>query len=591
MKTALILISSLLIAGLIPPVLMAQRKQLGYEYTLDQKIPMRDDTHLSAFIWKPSGMTEPMPAICVLTPYGGEKAHGDGKFFARNGYVVVNVDVRGRGNSDGEHYPFENDGPDGYDVVEWTARQPWCNGEVGMMGGSYAGMVQWQTLKEMPPHLKTIIPSATPFMGIDVPQPNNIYKTDYTMWLSMVAGKTSNVNIYRDSEFWHSHYYRLYAEGLPYETLAELAGFNQDYYERWMAHPSYDEFWQAMNPSPTDYQRFKIPILSITGYFDGSKAGTLHHYFQHMKYGNEEAKQDHYLIVGPWNHGGTKFPAKTFGGLVFGDNYAVYPNMRRMYLEWFDWIIKGREQPKFLKKRVSCFVMNANKWQYEDRIEDQSNAVDRWYLYSEDGKAQDVLDSGSLVSEAPAGNQKPDIFEYDPLKIMSRAEFMQSVRDPAPYLSQRMAFEEDNLVYHSPPLEDEIRIAGYIKVKLHIELNVPDTDIQVGLFEIRPNGTSIQMAQGWIRARYRNSLSRPELVKPGEINLYEFNILDYFVRKLEKGSRLRLVVSPVNTPLAQKNYNSGGSVSKESAKDARTAIIKLHHDMIHPSLLELPVRK
>ena len=180
---------------------------------------------------------------------------------------------------------------------------------------------------------------------------------------------------------------------------------------------------------------------------------------------------------------------------------------------------------------------------------------------------------------------------YDPLKIMSRAEFVKSVRDPAPLLSQRMAFAEDNLVYHSPPLQDEIRIAGYIKVRLHIELNVPDTDIQVGLFEIRPDGTSIQMAQGWIRARYRNSLSKPQLVVPGEINLYDFNILDYFVRRLERGSRLRLVVSPVNTPLAQKNYNSGGVISKESAKDACTAIVKLHHDKNHPSVLELPVKR
>jgi putative CocE/NonD family hydrolase len=184
----------------------------------------------------------------------------------------------------------------------------------------------------------------------------------------------------------------------------------------------------------------------------------------------------------------------------------------------------------------------------------------------------------------------PDTFEYDPLKIMSREAFMSSVNDPAPYLSQRLAFEEDKLIYHSPPLTDELQIAGYIKVKLHIELNVPDTDIQVTLFEVRPDGKSIYLAQGLIRARYRHSLSNPELVVPGEIDLYEFNILDYFVRKLEKGSRLRLVVSPVNTPLAQKNYNAGGVVSNESAKDARTAVIKLHHDEAHPSVVELPVK-
>jgi putative CocE/NonD family hydrolase len=165
------------------------------------------------------------------------------------------------------------------------------------------------------------------------------------------------------------------------------------------------------------------------------------------------------------------------------------------------------------------------------------------------------------------------------------------VKDPAPLLSQRMAFEEDCLVYHTPPLREAVRIAGYVKVKLHIELNVSDTDIQVGLFEIRPDGTSIYLAQGWIRARYRNSLSDPELVVPGEINRYDFNILDYFVRKLAKGSRIRLVVGPVNSPLVQKNYNSGGIISKESARDARTAVVKVHHNGAYPSFLELPVRR
>jgi putative CocE/NonD family hydrolase len=136
MKRSLV---ALLLSCFIPFFSNAQPEPPGFDYALGQKIPMRDGTHLSSFIWKPSGTNEPLPAICVLTPYGAERIHRDGKYFAENGYVVVSVDVRGRGNSEGEFYPFENDGPDGYDVVEWVARQPWCNGQVGMMGGSYRG--------------------------------------------------------------------------------------------------------------------------------------------------------------------------------------------------------------------------------------------------------------------------------------------------------------------------------------------------------------------------------------------------------------------------------------------------------------------
>lgn len=528
------------------------KDKIGYEYIFGHKIPMRDGIQLSSVMWKPAGVKGPFPAIFVYTPYMAERGQRDGKFFARNGYVCIYVDIRGRGNSEGEFYPFENHSPDGYDVVEWIARQPWCNGQVAMMGGSYAGLVQWQIIKEMPPHLTTIIPSAASFLGIDVPQPNNIYNINYTMWLSVVAGRGPNFTLFGDLEFWHSHYYKLYAEGLPFEKFAEITGINQKFYERWMAHPSYDDFWKSMNPAPEDYQKSNIPILSITGYFDGSKAGTLHHYLQHMKYGNAEAKRNHYLIVGPWSHAGTKYPTKKVRGFEFGDNYAVYPDMRQMYLEWFDWIIKGKAKPEFLKKNVSCFVMDANEWQQEDKIEELSNAVDRWYLSSEDGKAQDVFHSGSLISEPADNDQKPDIFEYDPLNIINREDFMMEAKDPAPYVSQRLAFGDEKLVYHSPPLREELQIAGYIKVKLHVELNVPDTDLQVVLYEIRPDGTSLYLAQGWIRARYRNSISKPELVKPGEINVYEFKILDFFVRKLKRGSRLRLLVSSVNTPQAQK---------------------------------------
>jgi putative CocE/NonD family hydrolase len=565
--------------------------KIGYEYTFDQKIPMRDGVLLSAVMWKPTTGEGPFPAIFVYTPYLAEAGQKDGKFFARNGYVCIYVDVRGRGNSEGEFYPFENHSPDCHDVIEWIARQSWCSGQVAMMGGSYAGFVQWQTIKELPPHLVTIIPNAASFIGFDVPQPNNIYNINYTMWMSVVAGRAPNFGLFRDSDFWHNHYYKLYSEGLPFDKFAEITGINQKFYGRWMAHPSYDDFWAAMNPTPKDYERLNIPVLSTTGYFDGSKAGTLYHYHQHMKYGTEEAKGKHYLIAGPWDHGGTKYPNKRVRGFEFGDKSAIYPDMRQMYLEWFDWIVKGKERPEFLKKNVSCFVMAANEWSHVDKIEDLSNAVDKWYLSSEDGMAHDVFNSGHLTTKPPDKDQKPDVFEYDPLNIISREDFMMEAKDPAPYVSQRLALGEEKLVYHSPPLKERLQIAGYIKVRLHVELNVPDTDLQVVLYEIRPDGSSLYLAQGWVRARYRNSLSQPELVRPGEINEYEFKILDFFVRRLNKGSRLRLLVSSVNTPMAQKNYNAGGNVSTESAKDARTAIIKVYHDRLHPSVLELPVKK
>ena len=192
------------------------------------------------------------------------------------------------------------------------------------------------------------------------------------------------------------------------------------------------------------------------------------------------------------------------------------------------------------------------------------------------------------MPDAPQEAQKPDTFEYDPLKLMTKDEYFKS-RTEAPFLDQRAAFQKDKLIYHSPPLREALEVAGYVKARLFIELNVPDTDLAVALYEIRPDGQSIYLAEDFMRARYRESLSKAELVKPGEINEYVFERAYFFVRKLEKGSRLRLVVSCLNSPDFEKNYNSGRVVAQETAEDARTAVIKLYHDKNHPSLIELPI--
>jgi putative CocE/NonD family hydrolase len=211
-------------------------------------------------------------------------------------------------------------------------------------------------------------------------------------------------------------------------------------------------------------------------------------------------------------------------------------------------------------------------------------------LSSKDGKANDVFHSGMLVTVPPDKPQKPDVFEYDPLKLMPKKEVSDLFASDS-FLDQKQAFAEDILVYHSEPLKEDLEVAGYVKLKAYIELNVPDTDFLISLYEITEKGTSINLGSGVMRARYRNSLSKPELVKPGDINLYDIRLMLYFVRKLDKGSRLRLIVTCQNSPDFQKNYNSGGVVAEETAKDARKAIIKLHHDKEHPSALVLPVKK
>ncbi|UCC38754.1 MAG: CocE/NonD family hydrolase [Candidatus Aminicenantes bacterium] len=557
------------------------------EITLDQKIRMKDGVHLVAKIWRPANMNEPLPAIFVLTPYVSDEAQQRATFFVQNGYVFVSVDCRGRGNSEGEFYPFEQDGPDGAQVVEWISSQPWCDGQVAMMGGSYRGMVQWQTLRELPPSLKTIVPTAAAHPGIDAPWPNNILTSYFTRWLGFVTGDTRNTNLFSDSSYWFRKFYKMYKNHLPFSKLAEITGIPQKIFKRWISHPTYDDFWKNMSPADGDYKHYNIPILTITGHFDGDQPGAMAYYFKHMKFGIEEGKEKHYLIMGPYDHAGTRNPRKELGGLVFGDNCLL--DMHQIHLEWFDWTLKGKDKPEFLKKRVCYYMMGENQWRYVDRIEEISNKTQALYLSSQEGRASDVFHSGYLEQTPPQNKQRADKFVYDPLKLMAEEKYLK--QNPNYYTDPSAAFEEDILIYQSAPIEKDIEVAGYIKLKAYLELDVPDTDFGVGLFEIKPDGTSVFLGNDMMRARYRKSLSKEELVKPGEVNLYEFKRFYFFARKLEKGSRLRLIISSLNSPDLAKNYNSGGVVADETAKDAKKATIRLYHDKKYPSALELPIKE
>lgn len=551
---------------------------------LHQEISMSDGINLSANIFKPTEMNEPLPAIFTFTPYVSDEGQQRGTFFAQNGYVYVHVDVRGRGNSEGEFLPIEKDGPDGAQVVQWIAKQPWCNGKVGMRGGSYRGMVQWQVLKYFPEALKTIVPTAAPTPGIDAPMDRNIFISVFAIWLAYTKGKTKNTELYTDIKYWLSKIYKTYSRYLPFSTIADVTCSRPEIFKRWLSHPYYDDFWRNITLADEDYKKIDIPILTITGYFDENQPGALHYFHKHMQFGKNRVKEKHYLVIGPWSHPGTRKPQKELAGLVFADNAVM--DIDQLHLEWFDWILKEKEKPKFLEKRVCYYVMEENQWKYQNSLKDTSNRAITWYLSSEKGNANDIFHSGYLEQTPPATRQEPDVFRYDPLQIISKDEFF---KVNSSLLDQDKAFKEDKLIFHSPPLKEAIEITGVVKLTAYIQLNVPDTDLRVDLYEIKPDGKSLRLAWDYMRARYRNSLSKPELVIPGTINKYVFNKSYFFARKLEKGSRLRLIISCLNHPFFEKNYNSGGTVAEETGKDARTAVIKLYHNKKYPSVLELPI--
>ncbi|MCX6224641.1 MAG: CocE/NonD family hydrolase [Bacteroidia bacterium] len=551
------------------------------------KIPMRDGIQLNATVYKPKG-AGPLPVIFTLTPYISDRYHNHAWYFSRNGYVFVLVDARGRGNSEGTFTPMLQEAKDGYDVVEWLGRQSWSNGNVAMWGMSYGGYDQWATAKEFPSHLKTIVPVASGNAGVDFPYEKNIIGLYSMQWLTYVSGVTPNTNLFGESSFWIQKFREIYLNYLPFKNLDKIAGNQSAIFQTWNSFPGQSAHWDAYNPSDEQFSKINMPILTITGMYDGDQTGAMEYYKKHMELAPIEAKDQHYLIIGPWDHAGTRTPSREVGGLTFG--WACLLDMNMLHKDWYDWVFKSAKKPEFLKNRVAYYVTGKDVWKYAESLETISTEKRVTYLDSDPGVVNNAFHSGYLSVSQPVRSAS-DSFVYDPLDVRP-AEL--DTAEVADYLTdQRYALNlfGNGLVYHTEPFTENTEISGYIKLSLWISMDVPDTDFEVNLYEITPDGNSILLTFDLLKARFRESLREEKLIEPGVILKYDFTGFDWFSREVAKGSRLRLVIKCLNSIYAQKNYNSGRNVMEESGKDARTAHITVYHTSKYPSILELPIGK
>jgi len=552
------------------------------------KIPLRDGVLLNATIFLPHAQKDPVPVIFTLTPYIGDSYMDRAMYFAQHGYVYALVDVRGRGNSAGIFEPFANDPHDGYDVVEWLAKQSFCNGKVTMWGGSYAGYDQWATLKEFPPHLATIVPAAAAHPGVDFPFEYNIYGPYIEQWLSFTSGATSNAMLFGNGAFWGARTREAYDQHLAFNGYDRFVGNPNAVFQKWMKHPIPDEYYDAMVPTPEQYKRIAVPILTITGDYDGDQPGAFTYYKRHMQYGTADAKQNHFLIIGPWDHAGTRTPKRDVGGLKFGE--ASVLDLNKLHTEWYDWAMKSGSKPEFLKKRIAYYVVGAGaeNWKYADSLETISKEKRTLYLGS-NGTAETVFQSGTLSEKGSTGAAS-DKWIYDPLDTRpGDAE----ADDDAGLTSQQAVMNTygNGAIYHSAAFDEAAEVTGFLKLTVWLAMDVPDTDLEVAVYEVLPGGGSVALTSATMRARYRESLRQEKPVTPGKAEKYVFDNFTFFSRRVAKGSRLRLFVHCINSTGAEKNYNSGGVVAAETGKDAKTAHVTLIHDSEHPSSLEVPIVK
>lgn len=536
-------------------------------------IPARDGIKLAANVYRPESGT-PGPSILTMTPYTADRYHKQAMYFAKNGYTFVVVDVRGRGNSGGEYWPYEKDAQDGYDIVEWMTKQSWSNGKVGMWGGSAAGFNQWQTLKEFPKGLATIVPTASGHPGFDMPAYKNIFTGWSLNWFSSVNGRVNNNNFEGDLDYWTDAFRAHYVRLQPFNQLDKRVGMPAPQFQRWLEHPSVDAYWDALVPNAEQYKRMDVPILTITGHHDGVQRGAIEFQQLHMRYGNKTAKARHYLVIGPWNHAGTRKPVIEFGGVKFGPQSLV--DIDQLHLDWYGWTLRGGPKPAFLRDQVNYYVEEADEWRSAPALDALGTKPRKLYL------------SSSGLQDKPVPKSSSN-YLYDPKDTRAGAvEPMYSsdyLLDTSPVKNLFGA----GVVFETAPLQANLTIAGRMRADLWIEMDAPDTDIEALLYQIRPDGTSIRLAHDHVRVRYRDSLRDPKpapINKPFRIVLPNFH---FFARRIEKGSRLQLLVHAPNSIYTQKNFNSGADVSGESGENARPVRVVIHQGGNHASVLDVPI--
>ena len=540
---------------------------------------MRDGVRLAANVFLPPDHSRAasslhIPAILERTPYGkGPGITPNYQSFVDRGYAVVVEDVRGRYDSEGIFRPLEQETADGDDTLNWIARQSWSDGKIGMIGGSYRGIVQWKAALANNPHLKAIFPVVA---GDDEYRdrfysPGGAMKLGHRLeWMA----ENQRAPGYRPD-------FAKYTLHLPLRT-ADIAatGWISDMFQKAIAHPSFDSFWRAIS-TREQISKVRIPVFSVGGWYDNYVESDLDAYAALRKTSNLNR-----IVVGPWPHN-MSIP---FDGVDFGPDSGQ--PIRQFQLDWFDQWLMGKDTPVVSRPPVKIFLMGANKWLETREWPPEQARPQKLYLES-DGRANTLAGDG-LLSDRLASRSAEDHYvfaPYDPVPTRGGALCCNPKVFPWGPMDQRPAEQrQDVLVYTTAPLKQDLEVAGPVEAVLYVATTAKDTDFTAKLVDVFPDGYARNLTDGILRLRYRNSLDRPELAKAGDV--YRIAV-DAGVtgNVFLKGHRIRVEISSSNFPRFDRNPNTGSTVADDThlLKAGQT----VYHDREHPShivLMVLPSR-
>lgn len=552
---------------------------------------MRDGTVLRADVYRPAAAGA-YPVVLMRVPYNKDVAQAfvyqHPAWYARHGYVVVVQDCRGRYASDGRFEPFRHEAEDGCDTVEWAASLPESNGNVGMYGFSYAGATQLLAASEQPAALRCCIPAFTAGDFYDgwVYEGGALHLAFVVSWVVKMLALPDAVH----AGAWEAAA-EIHARGDDFPSLfrerplSELGLLRRTgiapYFFDWLEHESRDEYWSAIG-LPERYDRIAVPCLHIGGWYDVFAAGTVRNFVELAA----RSSSDHRLIMGPWIH----MPwAPEATGPSLGESFRN--RVDGAQIEWFDRWLKPTEhgEPDAEASRVSYFVMGANRWESSPQWPPYDA---RTVLYlSSHGQANSRSGDGRLTVDPPPAGCPADVFVCDPGSPVASAGG-NSCCDPAvsPMGQECQAPVEvrnDVLVYSSGALRHDCEVTGVPAVTLHASSSAVDTDWVVRLVDVAPGGRAVNVSQGVLRARYRRSLSEPELLAP--YAAYEFHVaMNPTSWVFRAGHRIRLQVTSSDFPAKDPNRNTGGRQGSAQPWELAVATQAVYHDDQRPSALILP---
>lgn len=546
-----------------------------YDIQPDILIKTAEGIELSVTIVKTKQSKGKRPTALQFTIYADESAHINTAIHAAaHGYVGIIANTRGKRLSTNDIVPWEHEGEDATRVIDWTSKQPWSNGEVVMYGGSYNGFTQWAAAKYMHPALKAIAPysAASPITGL--PYENNILITGNYEWAFHVTNnKTMDNSAYADWQKSNQLKKILFESGRATKDIDKIDGKPNPWFQKWLQHPSFDSYYQAMMPYQADYANINIPVLSVTGFFDDGQVSALDYLKRHHQY-NKNA--NHSLLIGPYNHRSAQGKPRSHHSNYKLDQVALEKDTDEVVFEWFDHLLFNKKQPKLVQNKVNYQLMGTNTWRHSASLEELNKRTKTFYLATSAN-----MDGHYRLLTSP---EKQSAFVSQTVDMANRA--VEHNREPRLVIQQELN-EPNGVVFITEAFEYPQELVGSITGNFEISVNKQDVDIGYNFYEMDKDGNVFHFNNYMSRASYANDMSNRQLLTPNEKTSIPIINARMTAKLIPKGSRLVIVLNINKNVEAQVNMGSGKNVNEETIADAGD---KLNIKWFNDSEINIPLK-